>query len=273
MKSSIRQPLLWHASLRPPLLRVAVAATLLVTSLAYADDPPPVGWSGKGEAGLVLARGNADTTSANVKLDAADIIDAWKHTVHLAFLYGRNAAFATAQRLEGAWQTDYNFGKKAFVFGSVNGENDRFDGFVYQATLATGLGYRFIDSDTTKLTGTLGAGYRRLQPEELFKNTDGRVIARVYGESTSDGVGSAGLEYLQQVTKTTKLTDKLLVQSGGQNTAVANDFAVVVNINSALALSVGYGLRYNSNPPPNTKTTDQLTTANLVYNFNSPVKK
>jgi putative salt-induced outer membrane protein len=259
--------------IRQPALRIAGAALVLVSSVACADDPPPVGWGGKGEAGLVLARGNADTTSADVKLDATDIIDAWKHTVHLAFLYGRNATFATAQRLEGAWQTDYNFGKKAFVFGSVNAENDHFDGFVYQATLATGLGYRFIDSDTTKLTGTLGAGYRRLQTEQLEKNPDGRVTARIPGESTSDAVGSAGLEYLQQVTKTTKLTDKLLVQSGGQNTAVANDFAVVVSINSSLALSVGYGVRYNSNPPFGTKTTDQLTTANLVYSFNSPVKK
>lgn len=260
-------------SIRQPMLRSAGAALALVSSLAYADDPPPVGWSGKGEAGLVLARGNADTTSANAKVDAMDIVGAWKHTAHLAFLYGKNASFSTAQRLEGAWQTDYNFGKKAFVFGSVNGENDRFDGFVYQVTLSTGLGYKFVDSDTTKLTGTLGAGYRRLQPEELLKTPDGRVYARLPGESTSDGVVSGGLEYLQQVTQTTKLTDKLLVQSGGQNTALANDFAVVVNINASLALSVGYGLRYNSNPPFGTKTTDQLTTVNLVYNFNSPVKK
>jgi len=38
-----------------------------------------------------------------------------------------------------------------------------------------------------------------------------------------------------------------------------------VSISNRLALSVGYGLRYNSNPPPGAKTTDQLTTLNLVY--------
>jgi putative salt-induced outer membrane protein len=260
--------------IRQPTLRFAGATLLLANSLAHADDaPPPVGWSGKGEAGLVLARGNADTTTANVRLDASDLIWPWKHTIHLAFLYGENASFSTAQRLEGAWQTNYNFTRKAFVFGSVIGAQDRFDGFVYQVTFATGLGYKFIDSQDTKLTGTLGFGYRRLQPEELFKTPDGRVYARVPGESTSDAVATAGLDYQQQVTQTTKLTDRLLVQAGGQNTAVANDFAVVVNINGSLALSLGYGLRYNSNPPAGTKTTDQLTTANLVYNFNSPVKK
>jgi len=259
-------------SIRQPLLLVA---GLLAIPAVHADDapPPPVGWTGAGQAGLVLTRGNADTTTANVKVDATDIFGDWKEIAHLAFLYGESADFSTAQRLEAGWETDYNFSQKAFVFGSLNGENDRFDGFVYQAALATGLGYKIVDSGTTKLTATLGAGYRRLQPETLTKDVDGRVIARTKGESTGDGVGRAGLDYLQQLTKTTKLTDKLLIQSGGQNTAVANDFAVAVNMTNALALSVGYGLRYNSNPPPGTKSTDQLTTINLVYSFNQPVKK
>ncbi|MGH8323321.1 MAG: DUF481 domain-containing protein, partial [Steroidobacteraceae bacterium] len=86
-------------------------------------------------------------------------------------------------------------------------------------------------------------------------------------------VVSAGLDYQQQLTKTTKLTDKLLVQAGGQNTAVGNDFAVSVSMTDSLSLSVGYGLRYNSNPPPGSKTTDEFTTLNLVYSFNSPTKK
>ena len=255
-------------SIRQPLL---LAAGLFALPIAHADDAAPVGWTGAGQAGLVLARGNADTTTANVKLDATDTIGDWKHLAHLAFLYGESANISSAQRLEGAWQTDYNFSKKMFVFGSVNGEDDHFDGFVYQVTLATGIGYKFIDTDTTKLTGDVGFGYRRLQLETLeHANGGSQVTGRIYGEPTSDGVATAGLDYLQQVTKTTKLTDKLLVTSGGQNTAVANDFAIAVNINASLALSVGYGLRYNSNPPAGTKSTDELTTVNLVYSFNQP---
>ena len=86
-------------------------------------------------------------------------------------------------------------------------------------------------------------------------------------------MGTAGLDYAQQITPSTKLTDKLLIQSGGQNTAVANDFAVAVNMTDTLALSVGYGVRYNSNPPIGTKSSDQLTTVNIVYSFNNPTKK
>ena len=88
-------------SIRQPALRIACAALVLVSSTAYADDPPPVGWYGRGETGLVLARGNADTTTADVKLDASDIIDAWKHTAHLAFsrirLRGSRAVYGGEQ--------------------------------------------------------------------------------------------------------------------------------------------------------------------------------
>jgi putative salt-induced outer membrane protein len=35
----------------------------------------------------------------------------------------------------------------------------------------------------------------------------------------------------------------------------------------ALALAVGYGIRYNSDPPPLSESTDTLITVNLVYNI------
>ena len=261
MIRSIRQPLLF-------------AAGLLVLPLVHADEapPPPAGWTGKGAAGAVLARGNADTTTADVKFDGTDSFGNWKETAHFAFLYGQSTGFSTAQRLEGTWQTDYNFSKKTFVFGSIAGEDDRFDGFAYQVTLSTGIGQKLIETDTTKLTVTAGFGYRRLQIETLNKDPDGRVVSRDKGPSASDGVGTVGLDYQQQLTKTTKLIDRLAIQSGGQNTAVANDFSVSVSITDPLALSVGYGVRYNSDPAPGTKPTDQLTTVNLVYAFNQPKK-
>jgi len=257
-------------SIQQPLL---LAAGLFALPVAYADpSPPPVGWTGQGQAGVVLARGTLDTTTANAKLDATDTIGDWKEVVHFGFLYGVSGKTSSAQRLEGTWETDYNFNKKTFVFGSINGENDRFDGFVYQVALTTGLGYKFIDSDTTKLTANVGFGYRRLQTETLAAADANGFVARTPGPQIGDGIGMAGLDYLQQITKTTKLTDKLLIQSGGQNTSVANDFAVAVSINHSLALSTGYGVRYNSAPPVGTKSTDQLFTVNIVYSFNQPKK-
>jgi len=65
--------------------------------------------------------------------------------------------------------------------------------------------------------------------------------------------------------ETTKLTNKFLAESGSDNTAVQNDIALSVNMTKSFALAVGFGVRYNSDPPPLAESTDTLTTVNLVY--------
>jgi putative salt-induced outer membrane protein len=236
-------------------------AVLAIGAPAHAD------WVGKGEGGLVLSRGNADSTSANAKLDIAEEQNGWKNSILVAGLYGRNATFATAQRLEGRYQLDHKISDGLFWFGAVRGERDLFSGFEYQMSLSGGLGYKFIDSADTKLAGTLGVGYRRLRPEQLVKDPAGQVIERIPGEVSGNAVATAGLDFSHQVTKTTKLVDKLNVESGKSNTSVANDFGVQVSMTDRLALAFGYGVRYNSDPAPGNKRTDQLTTVNIVYNI------
>jgi putative salt-induced outer membrane protein len=73
--------------------------------------------------------------------------------------------------------------------------------------------------------------------------------------------------YEHALTENTKITNKLLAESGSNNTAVQNDLALQVSMTKALALAVGYGVRYNSDPPPLAESTDTLMTVNLVYNI------
>jgi putative salt-induced outer membrane protein len=224
-------------------------------------------WTGKGEAGYLASKGNAESTAANVKLDLAREFGDWKHAAFLGYLVGENKAFKNAERVEGRWQTDRNFTEKLFWFGALRGEQDRFSGFKYQASATTGVGYKFIENDTTKLTGTLGAGYRRLETETLVKSLAGEVTSRTPGEEESDAIGTAGLDFEHQLTDTTKLLNRLLVESGSANTSVLNDFAVLVSVTEAVGLSVGYGVRYNAEPPDGATSTDRVTTVNLVYNI------
>ncbi len=240
----------------------AVAACVLASPAAHAD------WTGKGEAGLLISRGNADSTSANAKLDIARESGDWKNSAFLGFLYGKNAAFTTAQRIEAKYQLDRKISDRMFWFGALRGEQDKFSGFAYQATLATGIGYKFIDNEATKLTGTFGIGYRRLRVENLTKDpATGRIIARDKLDATGDAVATAGLDFSHALTKTTKIVDKLAIESGSKNTLVVNDIALQVSMTDALALSVGYGVHYNTDPPAGAKKSDTLTTINLVYNI------
>jgi putative salt-induced outer membrane protein len=235
--------------------------TLSVSAPAHAD------WTGKGEGGLLLSRGNSESTSANAKLDIAEEQGAWKNSLLLAGLYSRGASFETGQRLEARYELDHKISDRLYGYGALRGERDLFSGFAYQASLTGGLGYKFIDSETTKLAGTLGLGYRRLQPEQLIKAPSGEVIGRIKGEASGDAVATAGVNFEHKVTKTTKLLDKLLIEAGSHNTSVSNDFGVQVSMSERLALAFGYGVRYNTDPAPGTKRLDQLTTVNIVYNI------
>jgi putative salt-induced outer membrane protein len=254
---------------------VAALAFIAATSAALADDAPPAvppppaqGWSGKGQLGYVMSRGNANTDSANAMLDAADVIGDWKHSLHLEGLYGRSNEVTAAERWAAILQSNLQFTPRAFGFVGLHFLQDEFSGFQYQASATTGVGYKFLDTASDKLTAQIGAGYRRLRPEVLTMDATGAVIARTPGESSGNAIGTAGFDYAHLFNASTKITDKMLVESGAGNTSLENDVALVVSMSKKLALSAGFTYQENTEPPAGLKKVNTLTTLNLVYAFN-----
>jgi putative salt-induced outer membrane protein len=244
------------------LTRIFTLVLLLLLAL-----PASAQWSGKAELGFLQSGGNTESASANTKLDLKHEGSNWINIFAFGALYSENAEFSTAERYEGRYQTDYKINDKLSWFGSLRAEQDRFSGFAYQATVATGASYQFIDAPTTKLTVSLGAGYRRSREETLVKSDAGEVLDRIEGEVEDEPIGQLSSNYEHDFTATTKLTNKLLAETGGDNTALQNDIALQVSMTPSFALAVGYGIRYNSDPPPLAESTDTLVTINLVYNL------
>lgn len=231
-------------------LALCVAAVIAAGSAGAAR----ADWSGKGEAGIVFARGNSDTETANVKLEMAREVEKWKHGFGGALLRAKNDGSKTADRYGVYWQSDYKFSERNYWFGALRYEDDRFSGFDYQTSATTGLGHKFIDNDRTKLIGQAGVGYKRLEDAV----TDG----------TSDNAVLRGdLRYEHALTATTKVIDTLLVESGSANTFAVNELALQVKMSDAFALAVGFAVRHNTDPPNGLGKTDTLSTVNLVYGF------
>lgn len=251
------------------------AATALITvssATAWADDapappPPQHVWMGKGQFGFLESKGNSDAQSINGSIDLSRYDDGFKDALYVGGLYGKSAGIVSAERLEARGQTDYAITTHAFVFGGLRYEHDLFDGFQYQASLTTGFGYTFIDSVDDKLAGQLGAGYRRLRPETITKDDSGAVVSRVPEPATGEAIATAGIDYLHKFTPTTTLTNKFLVEHGSTNTLSHDEIALAVKMSSKLALSVGYAITDNSNPPAPLKKVDTVTTVNLVFSF------
>ena len=219
-------------------------------------------WTAKAEAGVVAARGNSDSDSANVKFEVAREFVRWKHGLTLSGVYASDTIGTTGQRWSAREQTDYSFLGKGFWFGSGRYEEDRFSGFEYQSTVGTGLGWRFFDDPITKFSVQAGVGYKILRTRDSLAE-DGITILPGMREREKIIQGLSDFEH--QLTDTTKIINRALVEWGADNTFVQNDTSLEVRILGSLALALGYSVRYNTDPPPDFTTTDTLTTLNLVY--------
>jgi len=251
------------------LLRSFIGALMAAPIAAHADDLPQ-GWSGKGQAGYVMSRGNSDTDSANVKLDLNLLRNDWKHSLSLDGLFGRSAGITSAERWDARLQSNYQIRVHLFSFAALSYQDDRFSGFQYQASGSGGLGYKFLDSDTTKLSAQIGVGYRSLRPELLIKDATGAVVDRIPQATQTEVVGTAGIDFWHQFNASTKVTDKMNTESGSRNTSIRNDLALEVKMNKKLSLAADFGVVENTNPPAGLRRTDTITTLNLVYAFPEP---
>jgi putative salt-induced outer membrane protein len=239
---------------------------------AWADNAPPPPqdvWIGKGQLGFLDSQGNSDAVSLNGNIDLLRYDGPWKNEFYVGGLYGKNTGIVSAERWETRGQSNYTLSGDLFVFGGLRYEHDLFDGFQYQASVTSGLGYKLLNSDDTKLTLQVGAGYRSLRPETIVKdpNGDGQVISRTPLETMGNAIGTVGLDFSHAFTKTTTLTNKFLTEAGSDNTLLHDELALTVKMSDKLALSVGYTISDNTKPPAPLKKVDTLTSVNLVFGF------
>ncbi len=230
------------------------AGLLALALLGLGAAPAHADWTGKGEAGLVAASGNTDSKTVSAKLGLTDTLDLWKHQFDLSVLRASTAGVNSAERYTAGEQSNYKLDDHSFVFGAFDYQNDKFSGFLYQSDVTGGYGYQFYDTKTIKLSAQVGVGYRKIKDD-------------LGNPSQGNAVGTAGFNYENAVTATTKILDKFSVVAGSANTQLRNFLGVEVKMSTALALSAGLDVQRNSRPPAPKKPTDTLTTVAIVYSF------
>jgi putative salt-induced outer membrane protein len=239
------------------LIRFAVAAALLLpVSPAFAQ------WTGKGQLGVILETGNGDSLNANARAEVKRTIDDWQHRLAASVIYEADEGDTSSQSWEVEGDSRYSFNPRDFWFGGFRYQNDRFSGFRYQATIAVGIGRRYIDSDRTKLTGHFGIGLKSTETRDAI---DPATQLLVPGAKTDSVAAVGGLDWEHKVSDTTTVYNKFAFEAAQQNNFVRNEIGVSVAMTSRLALAVAYTVRYNTDPPVVYDKTETLLTANIVY--------
>lgn len=229
---------------------------LLFSSALMAQPAAPMdpSWTGKGELGFVKTTGNTETESLLMGVEFIREQDKWRHRAAANALSSNDKGVTTAERYGFEWQSDYKLSDKSWVLGAFRYESDEFSAYDNQQSLTFGYGRNLIDNNISKLVGEIGIGYR----DSELKTT--RI-------SNSEAIIRGLLDYTRQITDNTVFTNRLLIESGSDNTFTQNLTGLSVSMNDKFALKFGFEYRNNSDVPPGVDDTDTITSANLVYNF------
>ncbi|HLJ51290.1 MAG TPA: DUF481 domain-containing protein [Bryobacteraceae bacterium] len=216
-------------------------------------------WSGFVETGLSLSRGNSDTTTFNLGMNAARTTKRDKLSVNLTSLYTKNNVNGfsnlAADAIRGGVRYDLNVTNRTFAFGFTNEEYDKFQNLDLRAVFGGGFGAHVIKSDSTTF--------------DLFGG--GSLNKEFYTTlSRSSGEALVGEELTYKFRKSTVLNERL---SFFPNMSETGEYRVtflgsaVTAINKWLGFHVTWSNIYVTNPPPGIKKNDSLLSTGLRITF------
>ena len=215
--------------------------------------PPPGTWTGEAELGLLYTSGNTESDTVNGKAKIGTEIEKWRHAAEVSALKSSDQTGTTAQRYEAKGQSDYKFAEKEYFFGLLTYEDDRFSGYDYRATVAAGYGRRVYNNNDMTLDLEVGPGLRH------YKITNGK--------SDSEFLARGAAKYVWAITKTSKFTEDLTVESSSDATISKSVTALSSKINGDLAMKLSYTIKHTSDVPPGIEKTDTETAITLVYSY------
>jgi putative salt-induced outer membrane protein len=240
-------------------VRIALAGSLILASFSVIaqdeEEAVKYGWEGSGEFGFVSTTGNTESTALNLKLEFIKTNERWRHRFTGTALMTDEDGIKDNERYTVEGQSDRKLSENSYILGSFRWDADKFGPYDPQMSTTIGYGRELMKSEKHTLKAELGGGYRRLEERET-------------GESSGEAIGRFVLDDSWQVFESTQWTNRVLVETGSDNTFTQFNTAATVSMTTKFALKVGFEARTNSKlPPGDSENTDTITTVNLVYNF------
>ena len=217
-------------------------------------------WSGTLDAGLSLTRGNADTTTFSLGMNAARTTRRDKISVYLASLQAKNRtggkSLTTAKATRGGIRYDVNLSERLFAFAFTVLETDEFQSLDLRLVLGGGLGWHAVKTERTLLDLFSGGSFNKEYFSTGLRRKSGEVL---FGEDLT-----------HKLSGRTSLKERLVFFPNLSETGeyrIAFDTSAVTSLNRWLGWQVTVSDRYLSNPVPGIKKNDLLLTTGLRVTF------
>jgi putative salt-induced outer membrane protein YdiY len=237
-----------------PIKLVLMVLAFLIPSEAFAEDEAPRRWKGEAEAGVLATDGNTNTRniSARVGLEL-NLAEKWANEFGLEALYSEDSGEAAAERYVLYGKGSYRLDRANYVYLKARFENDRFAGYDHRISESAGYGRFVVRSEklTIRLEGGPGGTHIKFRDskkvDELILNLAGKLSWRLGDTAT------LGQEITADIGETRNVTESV---TSLQTLVVGN-----------LTTKIAYTLRNDSNPAPDTGSTDTRLSVTLVFSF------
>jgi putative salt-induced outer membrane protein len=210
-------------------------------------------WQGKAELGGYLTTGNTRDAgfSAAVALTRESV--RWRHKINLATDYKESAGLISREHYLAAYEPNFKFSSRAYVYGATQFESDRFLGYYDRYSASLGAGYSALSGGPLKLDLELGPAYRKTDFTDDTK------------ENSFAARGS--VDFAWKLSSTIALTQVASAYVQKINSTVSSTTAVNAKLIGPLAAQLSYAVQYESTPPIGRVGTDTTSRASLVYSF------
>jgi putative salt-induced outer membrane protein len=208
---------------------------------------------GHAELGGYVSTGNTENIglSAAIQLRREGI--EWRHKLRFQADYQESLGVTTQDRYLAAYEPNWKFDDRAYLYGAAQYERDRFSGFNSRFSLSAGAGYSAIKSPAMKLDVELGPAFR--QTDFIDQTSESNVAAR------------GSLDFGWKVSRGISVTQTASAYLEQSNSTVATKSALLTKLIGPLSAQFSYSVQFESMPPIGRKTTDTTSRAALVVDF------
>ena len=208
---------------------------------------------GRAELGGYMRTGNTEniglTAAIEVKREALE----WRHKLRLQADYQESLGLVTRERYLAAYEPNWKFDDRAYMYGAAQYESDRFSGFNDRVSLSTGAGYSAIRSPAVKLDLELGPAFRH---------------TRFIDDTIESNVAARGsMDFGWKLSRSISVTQNASAYLQDANSTVSSRSALLAKLFGPFSAQFSYTLQYESMPPVGRQTTDTTSRAALVVDF------
>jgi len=215
-------------------------------------------WTGFLDAGIAGTSGNSETTTFNLGMNAARTTSRDKIAVYMTSIYGSNSTngpkVVSAEATRGGIAYSLNITPKAYGFGTVDLEYDKFQMLDLRFVGGGGLGYHAVKTERAMF--------------DVFAGGDINKTFYSNGQHPTSAEILFGEELNYKATKSTTFHERAVLYpnlSNGGEFRFNFDAGAVTSINKWLAWQATFSDRYLTNPVQTLPPAPRIKGNDLIY--------